>query len=61
MLVEVPLQLLVGNVDAQLLEGIHVKVFKPEDVEDADLEVSLHARRPASDDVTIVEVVRTSV
>jgi hypothetical protein len=36
-LVEVKLQLLVGHVDAQLLEAVLRKVFKPENVEDADV------------------------
>ena len=39
------LKLLVGHVDAQLLERISIKVFKPEDVEDTNLDPSLNVNR----------------
>ena len=37
-LVEVELDLLVGDVDAQLLEGVPLEVLKAEDVKDPDVE-----------------------
>ena len=37
-LVEVELDLLVGDVDAQLLEGVPLEVFKAEDVQDPYVE-----------------------
>lgn len=37
-LVEVKLDLLVGNVDAELLKGVLLEVFKTKDVQDADVE-----------------------
>lgn len=37
MLVEVKLDLLVGNVDAELLEGVLLEVFKTKYVQDADV------------------------
>lgn len=37
MLVEVELDLLVGDVDAQLLKGVFLEVFKTKDVQDADV------------------------
>ena len=42
-LVEVELQLFVGNVDAELLEGIDAKVFKAKDVQNSNV---LQARVP---------------
>lgn len=36
-LVEVELDLLVGDVDAQLLKGVFLEVFKTKDVQDADV------------------------
>lgn len=38
MLVEVELDLLVGNVDAQLLKGVLLEVLKAKDVQDADVQ-----------------------
>lgn len=37
MLIEVELNLLVGDVDAELLEGVALEVFEAEDVQDADV------------------------
>ena len=39
------LKLLVGHVDAQLLERISIEVFEPEDVEDTNLDPSLNVNR----------------
>lgn len=46
-LVEVELDLLVGDVDAQLLEGVLLEVLETEDVQDADVQalVVLSGRR----------------
>lgn len=41
MLVEVKLDLLVGNVDAELLEGVLLEILKTKDVQDADVQASL--------------------
>lgn len=38
MLVEVELDLLVGNVDAELFEGVLLEVLKAKDVQDADVQ-----------------------
>lgn len=38
MLVEVELDLLVGNVDAQLLERVPLEVLKAENIQDADVQ-----------------------
>lgn len=38
MLVEVKLDLLVGDVDAELLEGVLLEVLEAEDVQDADVQ-----------------------
>jgi len=40
-LVEVKLDLLVGDVDAELLEGVLLEVLEPEDVQDADVQAVL--------------------
>lgn len=40
-LVEVKLDLLVGDVDAELLEGVLLEVFKTKNVQDADVEAFL--------------------
>jgi len=37
-LVEVELDLLIGDVDAELLKRVPLKVFKAEDVQDADVQ-----------------------
>lgn len=37
-LVEVKLDLLIGNVDAKLLEGVLLEVLEAEDVQDADVQ-----------------------
>ena len=39
LVVEVALQLLVGQVDAELLEAVALKVLKAEDVEDSNVEL----------------------
>jgi len=41
MLVEVELDLLVGDVDAQLLEGVPLEVLKAEDVQDPDVQAGV--------------------
>ena len=38
MLVEVELDLLIGDVDTQLLEGVPLEVLKAKDVQDANVE-----------------------
>lgn len=37
-LVEIKLDLLISNVDAELLEGVPLEVLKAEDVQDADVQ-----------------------
>lgn len=48
MLVEVKLDLLVGDVDAKLLEGVLLEVFETKNVQDADVQafLSLPENRP---------------
>lgn len=40
-MVEVALKLLIGQVDAELLKAVPLKVLKAKDVQDADVEVVL--------------------
>lgn len=42
MLVEVKLNLFVGNVDAQLLKGVFLEVLKSKDVQDSHVHSTFH-------------------